>query len=535
MDFRKMNQLNSDDNPIPVVDQDPMESLNNPNFSVDPEVDREPQLSDIDVQKEIDMVSDDMSLDIPEGISENPQAPEPMISEGMNRQQILDAYRRLKPAQEKYQQDLSNIGMLQGANMIAQGFARGHGANIGAGEEGIRALQAQAKEGIDSIGRELDTAKNTMGTSKMLMDYDEAEKMNDPESDVSKLYREQAYKILGEKSPLVGKLENMSASQLQKLGFKFQQDSGAMPFAHTDRILPDGTPVVFDKRSGMYYNSLTREPITDQAMARDVARKDALTGQYGLMYGGQMNVKPTNYGGAINQLTSTTPDGKTVTKEITYGDFARNAPEQAKKFDQINDLFIKEMQDSRDVATSVTNLSSKLKNGDNNNLINEINTVNSGLLGGIQTQAAKMAGQKGVLTDQDLVKFAGAGGVKAKINRIIDGSIFGEMTDDDVNFFKRFAQLMGKSLDEDILNRSKYYVDRARQVVDTTYPGITSENIAKMLSVDLIAPAVQNVKKTSKSTTSPGMVRMKTPDGRLIEIPKENVEKAKARGAVEVK
>ena len=143
-----------------------------------------------------------------------------MISEGLNRQQILDAYRRLKPAQEKYQQDLSNIGILQGANMIAQGFARGHGANIGAGEEGIRALQAQAKEGIDSIGRELDTAKNTMGTSKMLMDYEEAEKMNDPNSDVSKLYREQAYKILGEKSPLVGKLENMSASQLQKLGFK---------------------------------------------------------------------------------------------------------------------------------------------------------------------------------------------------------------------------------------------------------------------------------------------------------------------------
>lgn len=305
-----------------------------------------------------------------------------------------------------------------------------------------------------------------------------------------------------------------------------------MPFTFTDRILKDGTPVVGDRRTGQYINALTREPITNQEMARDVLRKDTLSGRYGYGFGGQMNVVPTNYGGAIDQLTATTPEGKTITKEITYGDFARNAPEQAKEFNKIRDQFNKDMQDSREVATSVTNLASKLKDGDNTGLMSN---VDSGMLGGIQTQAAKMAGQKGVLTDQDLVKFAGAGGVKAKLERIASGTIFGQMTNADVKFFNRFAELMGKSLEKDILNRSELYVDQARQIVDTTQPGVTPENVAKMLGVHKVAPAVQNTEKTSKSTASPGMVRMKTPDGRLIEIPKENVEKAKARGAVEVK
>lgn len=402
-------------------------------------------------------------------------------------QEILEAYRSLKPKQEAYQDQLRNIGILQGANQIAQGMARGFGAEIGSGEAGINALKAQAEEPLNAIKRQMATGKEAMGVEDEIS-------MMDPESDVSKFYREQAYAVLKKLRPesdYTGKLEGMSASQLQKLpGMKnLGSTLGASPWIATDRVDEQGNPIRFNKMTGEYSTADGRTIKPGDYSARDILRRDPLTGQYAIGSAGTgMKVLPTKYEGVDLKGPS---EEASKPREITYGEFARNAPEQAKQFNKIRDDFTKDMKDSREVATSVTNLASKLKPGPDNK-------VDSGLLGGIQTQAAKMAGQKGVLTDQDLVKFAGAGGVAAKIERIVDGSLFGEMTDTDVKFFKRFAQLMGKSLNEDIINRSQLYVEQGRQLVDTTVPGVTSDNISKMLGVDKVAPIVQQVKQTAK-------------------------------------
>lgn len=126
-----------------------------------------------------------------------------------------------------------------------------------------------------------------------------------------------------------------------------------------------------------------------------------------------------------------------------------------------------------------------------------------------------MAGQKGVLTDQDLVKFAGAGGVEAKLKRIIDGSLFGEMSKEDIQFFKRFSTLMNKSLEEDIQNRSQLFTEQGRQVLDSVAPGISNENVAKMLGVNKVAPAVQNKKQESDP-----VIQVKGPSGQMAQMKK---------------
>lgn len=413
-------------------------------------------------------------------------------------QQLLEAYNNRN----------RNLGLAQAGNQLAQAIAAGHGAKIGSGSEAIQALQAQ-----------------NISPDKQIAAEDEA-KMADPNSDISKMYREQAYASLKKISPnsdYSGKLDNMSASQLLKSPIlKALSQQQASPWIATDRVDSNGNPIRFNKQTGEYSLADGSVVRPGDKTVRDIARRDALTGKYGYVNAGSgMNVVPTNYGTA--PLEKNPETGKS--REVTYGEFARNAPEQVKEFNKIRDQFNKDMQESRDVATSVTNLTSKLKPGPNNE-------IDSGLLGSIQTQAAKMAGQKGVLTDQDLVKFAGAGGVSAKIQRIVDGSLFGEMSDEDIKFFKRFSQLMGKSLNEDILNRSQLYTEQARQIVDTTMPGVSGENVAKMLGVDKVAPIVQDAKITSNVT---GMVKMKLPNGNTVNIPKENVQKAKARGAVEVK
>lgn len=451
--------------------------------------------ADIEKMKQYPVSSAEQKIEEEIQVPEDVKTESTVKSQPSKYQEILEAYRSLKPKQEAYQDQLRNIGLLQGANQIAQGLARGYGADIGAGEAGIKALQAQAEEPLNAIKRQMATGKEAMSAEGDIS-------MMDPESDISKFYREQAYTLLKKLNPqsdYTGKLEGMSAAQLQKLpGMKsIGATSTASPWIATDRVDAQGNPVRFNKMTGEFSTADGNVIKSGDYTARDILRRDPLTGQYAIgSAGAGMKVLPTHYGKGVD--LSKGEKGQEVEKprEVTYGEFAKNAPEQAKQFNKIRDDFNKDMRDSREVATSITNLSSKLKAGGNK--------VDSGLLGGIQTQAAKMAGQKGVLTDQDLVKFAGAGGVEAKIGRIIDGSLFGEMSDEDVKFFKRFSQLMGKSLNEDIQNRSQLYIEQGRQLVDTTVPGVTPENISKMLGVDKVAPVVQD--KTKKSKPTPGSI-----------------------------
>lgn len=423
-----------------------------------------------------------------------PKADQPELDLALPKNDEMSKYKQLL---EQYNSRNTNLGLLQGANQIAQAVAAGYGGKIGDGSESVEMLRKMNKDPLAQIQDE------------------DAAQLNDPTSDVSKFYRQQAYAYLKKIDPsdkYAGQLDDMSAAQLMKLPGLKNVASQASPWIATDRVDRNGNPIRFNKITGEYTLADGTSIKPGDFTTRDITKKNA----YGL-YERQSDLI-NNSGSSPQALpTISTPSGEAKPKEVSYTDLFQRAPEQAKEFNKIRDQFNKDMKDSREVATSVTNLASKLKPGKNGE-------VDSGLLGGIQTQAAKMAGQKGVLTDQDLVKFAGAGGVKAKLERIAD-NLQGDMSDSDIKFFKRFAQLMGKSLNEDILNRSQLYVEQGRQIADTALPGVSSDNIAKILGVDKVAPIVQNKP----------MVKMKLPNGKIVNIPEENVEAAKKRGASEVK
>lgn len=417
---------------------------------------------------------------------------------------------RYKQLLDEYKSRQANLGMLQGANQIAQAMAAGYGGKIGDGSESVKMLQGQLQDPLKQIQAE-----------------DSTEKM-DPKSDVSRLYREQAYALLKKISPdknYDGQLENMSAAQLEKLpGLKeaFKQQGGIQKAVGFGQFIDAKTnqPLHFDQATNSVVNSITGQKVGPETqIVRPVAYNDPYSGQRGyftqngMMVPGGNQVQPQQ---TVNEQT-----GQTERVAPKYADFAKKAPRIAEQFDAKAKEFRADMKESRDVATSVTNLASKLKPGPDNK-------VDSGLLGGIQTQAAKMAGQKGVLTDQDLVKFAGAGGVQAKIDRIIDGSLFGEMTDADVKFFKRFAQLMGKSLESDVNNRAQLFIDQTRQNVEGVVPGVQDSDMRTWLGVDKVAPVVQD--------KQPGKMRkIKTPSGTVMNIPEDQLKNALAKGAVEVK
>lgn len=177
------------------------------------------------------------------------------------------------------------------------------------------------------------------------------------------------------------------------------------------------------------------------------------------------------------------PQVQPQTQNYKYSDFLAAAPKLAKDYIQpIQEKFQKDVEEPRNVATAITIMNRKL------NPANPYASIDSGNLGAIQTQAAKMSGQKGVLTDQDLVKFAGAGGVKAWIDRFASGAM-GAMSEADVAFFKRFSELMNQSLEQDIQNRAQMYASQLQQTIpDNILPNFSKENAMQWLSVDQVAP-----------------------------------------------
>lgn len=395
------------------------------------------------------------------------------------------------------------LNALQAGNVIAQAIASGSGAKIGDGSELVEAMRKQSDQPIKDYAMNIEDEENN------------------PNSDISKFMREQAYATLKKLNPEKQyDLEKMSAAQLKKAMGKMLGSSSSAPmeWVATDRVTTDGTPVKFNRRTGEYMAG-TRIIQPGEATPRDIARRDALTGNYGLAGpGGALVVKPTDYSSVDKTLktSKTNPEtGEAEVKNVKFSDFMKAAPEVSKDVTKLKEQYIKDMKEVRDNAAAAVTLASKLKPGANNE-------VDSGLLGGIQTQAAKLAGQKGVLTDQDLVKFAGAGGVGAKIQRILDGSLFGEMTDTDIKFFKRFSTLMNGSIDKIIENDSKFYIDQVKQVGEGFAPGFTDANAREWLAVDKVAPSA---KESAKKDPNGDVVKIKGPSGQVVEMLKSKAKK----------
>lgn len=438
-------------------------------------------------------------------LESNPETTETQKPSMQEQLSLLEKYKKLT---ENRQLADRNLNLLQGGNQIAQAIASGYGGRIGDGSETVNQLRKSAELPIQDF---LSQGKT--------VDLENDLQMSDPNSDISKFARERAIASatkMGIPVESVAKLEKMSAKQLEKLGL-YKND-----------------PLAQGSKLGLYYTTI-RDDKTGQDRVVGIDRQ---TGQIVQDIGGKtysdkiIENKQTGQneiyrqGKGVDRLDkSTTATSEEAAKKQaeTKAEYTSPTvlnkvnPNLYKDFKKTQDEFNKDMKDSREVATSVTNLAAKLKPGQNMK-------IDSGLLGGIQTQAAKMAGQKGVLTDQDLVKFAGAGGVSAAIDRFFSGNFDGEMSEQDVQFFKAFAKKMEQSLAEDITNRSKLYTGQILNESKDYLPGLNEADVQKWLNVEQVAPAVQN-----KQVLSTGKIQIQDSNGKTHVIRADKLEEAKQR------
>jgi hypothetical protein len=407
---------------------------------------------------------------------------------------LLEQYKNLMQQRQDRNRDLS---LVQGGNQIAQAIASGYGAKIGDGSEHLNQLRKDADMPVEQL----------MGQEKVAGVKNSLE-MNDATSDISKFAQERAMASatkMGMKPETISSLSGLTAKQLEQIGL-FKADA-------------------MSSKLGLYYTTIRDQNGNDRVVGVDRQSGKVVTDIGGKTYSDKIIKNPETdqnqiyrQGSGLQDLNQSSAKTKDVKVEMeSPTSLAKVNPKLYDQFKKDQESFIKDIKENREVATGATTLASKLKAGKNGE-------IDSGLLGGIQTQAAKMAGQKGVLTDQDLVKFAGAGGVTAAIDRIVNGSFFGEMSDQDIKFFRRFAQKMQEANSEDIKNRSEIFVKNTHNEAKNYLPGLEEKNVSKWLNVESGAPASQKE-----------MVKVVRPDGKTGSIPKENLKKALDQGYKEVK
>lgn len=417
------------------------------------------------------------------------------------RESILSQYNELKKLQDNVSENKKGLNYALAGNQIAQAIAYGGGAKIGAGDEVLNQVK---KDQDQKIVDYKDRVKNRMDVA---------------DSDVAKFYRYKLAKSIKTEDPNadISFLDNMSAHEMEdflKLQAK-NKATGRGDLFFTSIKDENGKDIVaaFSRQTGERVRTLGDKSLSDKVIVNPETGQQEIYNQVSGLKGLRDTSLPTTPTATKSQPSlptqspTTPPEAKKPADDIMNSPtaLAKVNPKLYEQFKKDQDSFLKEVKDNRDTATAATTLASKLKPGPNGE-------IDSGLLGGIQTQAAKMAGQKGVLTDQDLVKFAGAGGVQAKISRIIDGSLFGEMSDDDIKFFKRFASKMQEANASDIDNRSQLIVDNVHNEAKNYLPGLTKEQVKNgWLNVGSVAPASQS----AQGADAIGEVKRKTADGQI--------------------
>lgn len=321
---------------------------------------------------------------------------------------VLDRYAELRQLQETQGKDIRNAGMLQGANQIAQGFAMGSGAKIGDGSESVKMLQQMAKQPVEDYNlRQKDEA--------IQMELGNEREMNDANSDISKFSQQRAVAI-GEKMGMnpeeIQKLTNMTAKQLEKLGFKASTGLNQTPKPGQQSGLfgksKDGKrfPLAWDGTQMKYINPLTGETVGPET---EIERNTLYTDAFGnkISFGSEgastiasssRNMKSTE---ELNQETKFSPDKE---QRSVLDD-------EAKRIDGLT------KNSNEKIAAA-------------NRILLALDGDSKQALSVVKTQMPRLAGEVGPLNQQEQEMWKGSQALIDRAFQYVNTTISSELTED---------------------------------------------------------------------------------------------------------
>ena len=457
----------------------------------------------------------------------------------------LPAAVEIKP-QDKYSNLLQQYSQLKKPLNLAQDQSIGtRDANLfGAGAKVAQGLARTAGGQIDDAQ---DLVKNLKDQSQQLpKDLKEATElenemqMNDPNSDISKFYRERAYKLLPNLQK--GSVDTMTAKQLVKVLGNVGVDKTQRTDLLTKLINGKRYNVQYDPSTkGYFYKNESGEIVPyNDSTTRQVAYINPTTGareyfEEGSAPPGYLPV--ASYYQNKNQGQLDQKDSKTKPDEVSQAEKDSIYLEKMRYKDPNRVKWLDDKQKEINAEKGINELKDAVGNISTAEEMVNKNLPGSGPM--LSRALLSIYESGGKFTDQDVEQMKGPTDLKARMKRFLVTNFNPDqaVSETDQAAQMELLKLLKRKKTEQL--SSKFY-PHVNQLVTK---GFDKDFATRYLSgylinnySEIVSPMSLSKSKISEQTpgqkqTNSGMVKMVTPNGKSILIPKENVDAAKKRGA----
>lgn len=459
-------------------------------------------------------------------------------------QDILQNYAKLKDAQAGRRDSMANIGMLSAADELSASVARGYGGQRKVDPNSYKPFYDMADQPVQDIEQGMKLGKEAASISEM-------EEMANPNSDVSKLYREQAYALLKKlgKNEYEGKLEEMSANQLMKLpgmkgamtieSSKGGQKSDLLSEVITDSLGSFRRNLVFNPNKSAYEYATPSGPVTYYGPStRQIPYINVRTQKREYFLEGQDI--PKGYVRESDQYqTGITSSSNSQPTQDKNTDISEKPKEQVKEYDvttnDLNNAQLARLQEKLRPAYLEETKKTREALLSNNTAIDLIEGGKS-FPGGdvvrlIQNKLSKASGEAGALSEGDVQSLGGSQAILDSLARWASVKAFNKLPESDRELLKNAASLLSKRSNEYLVKSADMFAGPLRDdLQDTLGKPVSMDSVRKLLGVDGMKSAM-----TRTPEKSDNMVKIKTPKGSVMKIPKENLQKAIDKGATLIK
>lgn len=431
-----------------------------------------------------------------------------------------DTQQAMRDAVERRAKRERMVGILRGLSKIGTAMSGAKQDDAGwdalqkeTGNE-VRDLQDIQKQKLQDLGLKkaaYEAVKMQDQIDKGNFDKAILNKMADPGSDVSKMYREVAAKKYQVTVP-----ENVSAHELHNWLLKFAKtgDKSNAPFQQTTLRDPKtGVPMagIFDPNTGTYkmIDGMEKTGV-NPAVREDPHTKELRPARDFIVGSAGANVTEAQQAPYLNtpqQTTAVTEEksslapqaspSRTPEPEEAVLPYHKLNVKQKEYVDKANDELIKDDQ-VKAAGDAIEGAKGALQ-------LLEFGEKNKGdIKRAIQNMLARATGERGVMTEQDVAPFGGEAALLSRLNSFLKYNTLGEIPQSDRKFLKAFARTLEQAGNNRLYRATKPKMQELKRQLGNINP--SDDQIKTYLNLNsrftmppkLVDPAIEKYAKDNK-------------------------------------